>query len=71
MMGEDTQKLLALRFPNSYHLFPELEDACSIAKTQNRGKAQVEFETHGLDVYGRLIVKCFKVGLCIFRKQAT
>lgn len=56
-MGKDTEEMLAIRYPNSYHLFPKLEETCGIIKSQNKGKADVHFSALGIDLYGKLIVK--------------
>ncbi len=68
-MGEDTEKMLALRFPHSWHLIPELEEVCGIVKTQNGGKARVCFDASGIDLEGKIIVKCFETILKIFRHK--
>ena len=68
-MGEETEKLLALRYPNSYYLFDELDHVCTIAKTQNRGKVHIEIDAHGLDLSGKLIVKKIRGLFDFWRKS--
>lgn len=70
-MGKDTQEFLAVRYPNSYHLFPEFEEACSAAKAQvvRGNKARVCFDAEGIDLSGNLIVKCFELALKVFCKK--
>jgi hypothetical protein len=68
----DTEKMMAVirqKFPHSYHLFDDLEEVCGVIKTQNRGKAHVEFDAQGIDRSGNIIVKLFRVGLSFFRKE--
>ena len=60
-LGDDTKKMLAVRFPNSHHLLPEFEGVCADIKQNNRGKSHVEFTAQGLDIHGRIIVKFFDV----------
>ncbi len=60
-LGDDTKKMLAVRFPNSCHLLPEFEEVCADIKHNNRGKSHVEFNAQGLDIHGRIIVKFFDI----------
>ena len=68
-LGENTEKMLAVRFPHSYHLFDDMEKACSAVKTQNDGYGHVEFDAQGIDTYGQLIVKAIYAGLGFFRRK--
>lgn len=68
-MGSDTEKRLALKFPNSYHLFPMIEDACSQVKTQNKGHGRASFDMMGIDGLGKLKVKFIELGCRIFNRH--
>jgi hypothetical protein len=68
-MGSDTEKLLALKFPNSHHLIPMIEDACSQIKTQNKGYGRASFDALGIDTWGKLRVKFVELGCRIFNRQ--
>lgn len=62
-MGQDTEKLLAIKFPNSYHLFPRFEEVCTTAKEKvDKGdKVRICFDVlPAIDKGGRIIVKCFE-----------
>jgi hypothetical protein len=68
-LGENTQARIEAVYPNSYHLLPELEEACSALKTQREGRGHVEFTAQGIDACGKLIVKWIDAGLRFFCRK--
>lgn len=62
-LGEDTQKMLAVKLPYLAPIAEELDEVLGIVKSQNEGKALIRFETQGIDLYGNLIIKCIHAGI--------
>lgn len=63
----DTGELLAVRFPNSHHLFADLEEACSSIKERGNGWGRIGIDMQGVDLAGKLLVQFLDVQLRIFR----
>lgn len=67
MKYENTDELLAIKFPNSHHLLPDFEKACAEI-TCHQGKGRFGMDMQGLDSLGRLIVQYIDVQSRWFRK---
>lgn len=56
-IGPNTQEMLALKFPNSCHIIPLVEEACTEVKIDGRGWGRLCIDSQGLNKYGQLLIK--------------
>jgi len=56
-IGPQTAEMLAIKFPHSCHIIPELEDACAEVETKGRGWGRLCIDSKGLNQYGKLLIQ--------------
>lgn len=66
MNEREIEAYLAQHYPHAHHLFADLDKVFGIIKTQNRGKGHVSLDAQGIDLEGKVIVKCIETGLKFF-----
>ncbi len=66
-MSQDTDEMLALKFPHLAPIARDLDAVLGVVKTQNSGHARISFDVQGIDVQGNLIVKSFEAILKVIR----
>jgi hypothetical protein len=69
MDQREIEAYLAEHYPHAHHLFADLNTVFGIIKTQNRGKGHVSLDAQGIDIEGKVIVKCIETGLKFFRQK--
>lgn len=68
MTPEEKEWLIA-HYPNAYHVFDELEEACIAIKAHGNGWGRMGIDSQGIDKEGKLLVKFIDLQMRLFRDK--
>lgn len=71
MNTSELQAVLIHRYPNSWSLFPSLEEACTTIKEKGDCYGDIHIPLQGPDAQGNPIVKFFDVQMRRFRQKVS
>ena len=71
MNTSELQAVLIKRYPNSWPLFPSLEEACTTIKENGDCYGDIHIPIQGPDGQGNLLVKFFDIQMRRFRQKIS
>ena len=71
MDTSELQAVLATKYPNSYHLFPSIEEACTTIKEQGDCYGDIHIPAQGPDGQGNILVKFLDIQMRRFRQKVS
>jgi hypothetical protein len=71
MSTGELQAVIAKRYPNSWYLHADLEEACATIKEKGDCWGDIHIPAQGPDGHGNLLVKFFEIQMRRFRQKVS